>query len=217
MSSSAGLSGTGRVADDLYLMAHHDLTGRPLLQPRALGLGLAGGVLAELMLGNSPALCLRADGTLAAGRGWHACELGRRVRDLVAAEQPIPVRDWLLFLARTAPRDVAGRLERAGYLAAAGGRLPWRRGRRVPVNPDWAFAPLLRVRSALDARRPLHAQDAVLAGLAVACGLWFRLDQYLTPAGRGPDEAVALLSYGLYELIAQTRAAVDSVVLSCRG
>ena len=28
---SAGLGGTGLVADDLYLLAHHDVTGKPLL------------------------------------------------------------------------------------------------------------------------------------------------------------------------------------------
>ena len=42
--------GTGRLADDLYLLAHHEMTGKPHLQPRALGLGLAGALLAELML-----------------------------------------------------------------------------------------------------------------------------------------------------------------------
>src|SRR6266704_4142496 len=46
----ARLSGTGRLADDLYLMAHDDRTGKPLLQPRAAGLGLAGALLAELVL-----------------------------------------------------------------------------------------------------------------------------------------------------------------------
>ena len=32
---AAQLAGTGRLADDLYLMAHHDVTGRPL--PAAAG------------------------------------------------------------------------------------------------------------------------------------------------------------------------------------
>ncbi len=36
-----GLSGTGRVGDDLYLIAHHEISGKPYVQPRALGLGLA--------------------------------------------------------------------------------------------------------------------------------------------------------------------------------
>lgn len=30
-----GLGGTGRLADDLYLLAHHETTGKPHLQPRA--------------------------------------------------------------------------------------------------------------------------------------------------------------------------------------
>ena len=59
---SAGLSGTGRLADDLYLMAHHEVTGKPFVQPRALGTGLAGGLLAELMLGAS--ISLRPDGAV---------------------------------------------------------------------------------------------------------------------------------------------------------
>lgn len=214
--ASGRLAGTGRIADDLYLIAHDDLTGRPLLQARALGLGLAAGLLAELMLGD--AIRLRADGTLAPGHGWPGDELARQLCGRIAAEHdPLPLRDWMLFLARTAVDDVASRLERSGYLTAAGGWRPWRPGRRVPVNPDWAFAPLLRVRSAFDARRRLYPHDAVLAGLAVACGLWFRLDQYVTPAGRGLDEALTQLPPGLRALIMTTQAAVDSAVLSGRG
>ncbi len=38
----AGLNGTGRVGDDLWLMAHHERSGKTCVQPRALGLGLAG-------------------------------------------------------------------------------------------------------------------------------------------------------------------------------
>lgn len=45
-----GLVGTGRVADDLYLIAHHEINGKPYVQPRTLGLGLAGGLVTELML-----------------------------------------------------------------------------------------------------------------------------------------------------------------------
>jgi hypothetical protein len=62
----ARLSGTGRLADDLYLMAHHEVTGKPYLQPRAAGLGLAGALLAELML--SGTLCLWRGGVAVADR-----------------------------------------------------------------------------------------------------------------------------------------------------
>ena len=46
----ARLSGTGGLADDLYLLAHHEVTGQPHLQPRAIGLGLAGALLAALWI-----------------------------------------------------------------------------------------------------------------------------------------------------------------------
>jgi Golgi phosphoprotein 3 (GPP34) len=212
---NAGLSGTGRVADDLYLMAHHEVTGKPFVQPRALGTGLAGALLAELMLGTS--ISLRPDGAVLPGRTWPGDELAHHVRDLIAAErEPHLVRDWLLFLARTAANDVAGRLERSGYVRRAGGRVRWRAGRWVPVDPDWAFSPLVRVRSALDPARPLPAHGAVLAGLAAACGLSFRLAQHVPPPARHLDEALAQLNPHLQELIAQTQAVVGSAVLSHR-
>lgn len=210
---NSGLSGTGRVGDDLYLMAHNDVTGKPLLEPRGLGLGLAGALLAELMLGRSAGL--QPDGTVAVGRTWPADELAQRVHRLIAAEQPLTVRDWLGFLAMTAPHDIARRLGQAGYLAQARRRLPWHRPRWVPVDPNWAFAPLLRVRSALDPSRPFSAPDTTLAGLAAACGLRFRIDQYLAP-GRGIAEATRPLSPDLRKLIAETQAAADSSVLSRR-
>ena len=55
---NAGLPGTGLVADDLYLMAHHETSGKPFLQPRPLGIGLAGALLAELMLGGHAVVSL---------------------------------------------------------------------------------------------------------------------------------------------------------------
>ena len=80
----AGLSGTGRVGDDLYLAAHHELTGKPHLQPRALGIGLAGGLLAELMLAG--AIRLARGQVLADGSPPPGDDLARSVLSLVASE-----------------------------------------------------------------------------------------------------------------------------------
>jgi Golgi phosphoprotein 3 (GPP34) len=211
-----GLSGTGLVGDDLYLLGHDDRSGRPLLQPRALGTGLAGALLAELMLAGW--VVLRRDSTVVITR---AAPRGAAVRHPLlkqVAEEPQaqPVQSWLRFVARTATADVAVRLAQAGYLRYARGRVPGRHGRFIPVNPDWAFAPMIRVRSALDPARPLSVDAAVLAGLAVACGLGFRLERYQAPAGRPVADAVAALGPGLRELIAVTQTAVDSAVLSHR-
>jgi Golgi phosphoprotein 3 GPP34 len=210
---SGGLAGTGRVADDLYLMAHHEASGRSFVQPRALGIGLAGALLAELMLADS--ICSRPDGVLVPGPTDPGDALARRVQGLLVGERH-PVRDWLLFMARTAAEEVACRLEQSGYLMRPGGRRPWRSGRWVPVDPDWAFSPLVRVRSALDTARPVSAHGTVLAGLADGCGLGFRLAQYVPPADRRLDGALGHLHPALQELIAQVHAAVGSSLLSHR-
>jgi outer membrane murein-binding lipoprotein Lpp len=212
---SGGLGGTGLIADDLYLMAHHETSGRTFLQPRPLGIGLAGGLLAEVMLGGC--VFIAEDGGVTAGRTWPGDDLARQVRDQVAAESgAYRVTDWLLFLGQSAAVSVAGRLEQAGYLTRAGGRVPWRSPRWVPVNPDWAFAPLLRARPATDAARPLTAHAAVLAGLAAGCGLRFRLDQYLPATARSIDQSVSELPPDLQQLIAAVQAAVDGAVLAHR-
>jgi hypothetical protein len=212
----AGLSGTGRLADDLYLMAHHELTGKPHLQPRAVGLGLAGALLAELMLLGT--ICIRPDGVMVTDGTPPGDGLARSVLGLVLSEhERHAVQRWLLFLARTAAADVGGRLEQSGYLTRVA---TWRFGRGerwVPVDADSAFAPLVRVKSVLSSSQPVTVQSAALAGLAAACGLGHQLSLYLPPnARRRLDEAVGQLDPGLRDLIAQTRAAVDSAVLSHR-
>lgn len=211
-----GLSGTGLVGDDLYLLAHDDRTGRPLLPPRPLGTGLAGALLAELMLAHL--IGLRSDTAVMIRRDAPPAAAGGHVllRQIAAEPSPLPVPAWLGFLTRTAVRDVAARLEQAGYLTPVRSRLPGRPARMVPVNPDWAFAPILRVRSALDPAREVTPYAGVLAGLAAASGLGFRLVQYQTGAGRSTADAVAHLAPDLRQLITQTQITVSAAVLSHR-
>ena len=211
-----GLSGTGLVADDLYLLAHEESSGKAVLQPAALGTGLAGALLAELMLVGW--IALRQDGAVMITRDAPQGAVQQYALLKRIADKPGPqsVRSWLRLLAHSAEQDVAVRLEEAGYLEHVRGRVPWRQGRWVPVNPDWAFAPVLRARAALDPTRPLTAHSAALVGLTAACGLGFKLSEHQTPAGRPVQDAVVQLGPGLQELIAQTESAVESAVLSYR-
>ena len=210
-----GLGGTGWLADDLYLMAHDERTGRLLLSARAAGLGLAGAVLAELVLAG----CVRVTGgqLTATGVAPPGDGLAAGVLSVLASEQPPrPVADWLAFLGRTAPADVATRLEQAGYLIPIPAR-PWRAARWRPADPDCAFAPIVRVESALSPARPADAQSVTLAGLAAACGLGARLALYLTPGARARiDQATAQLGPGLRDLITGTQAAVGAALLAHR-
>jgi Golgi phosphoprotein 3 (GPP34) len=209
-----GLGGTGRVADELYLIAHHELTGRPHLAPRAVGLGLAGALLAELLLAG--AITVAAGAVVADAPGQADDQLTAAVTAQIAAEQTHPVADWLAFVARTAAGEVAARLARAGYLAPPP-RRSWRAARLVPVDPDCAFAPVARLNAALDLSRPGDGQAVALAGLAAACGLGPRLFLYLAPGARTCiDALVPLLGPGLREVIAQTQTAVDAALLAHR-
>ena len=212
----AQLSGTGRLADDLYLLAHHEISGKLHLQPRAAGLGLAGALLAELTL--SGKIYFQADQIMVADRSPPGDGLARSVLGLLVSEpeQHAP-RDWLLFLARTAAEDVALRLEQSGYLTRISSRRPWRGQRWIPVDADCAFAPFLRAKSALDSSKPVTAQNAALAGLAAACGLGRQMALYLPPkAHHRLQEAAQQLHPSLRDLITQTQAAVDSALLSHR-
>lgn len=210
----ASLTGTGRLADDLYLLAHDDVRGRPYLQPRALGTGLAGALIGELMLAD--AVWIDADRLGCTGRGEPADGLGDRILGTLWHEpHGHPVSDWLAFLARTSAQTVTSRLAGAGYLAEARSR--WHGTRWVPVSPDSAFGPVVRIRAVLDPRRRPAAADAMLAGLAAACGLGPRvLADGPTGAREALDARIRGLRPDVRNLIAQTQAAVDSALLSHR-
>jgi hypothetical protein len=212
----AALTGTGRFADDIWLLAHHEVSGRPFLQPRAAGLGVAAGLLAELVL--IRAIRISGDDVAATSRVRPPDRLMRAVHLRVLGErQRYCARDWLTFLAQTAAEDVACRLAHSGYLAPVRSRRPWGTARWVPVDADCAFAAVIRVKAALDPMRRAAPESTALAGLAVACGLGPRVLAYGPPraceelAGR-----VRLLGPDLRELISQTQAAVDSAVLAHR-
>ena len=87
------LAGTGLLADDLYLIAHHERTGRPLLAPRAVGLGLAGALLAELVLAG--AVTVDAGTVASAGLVQADDALTAAVAGQIAGETPRRPVVWL--------------------------------------------------------------------------------------------------------------------------
>lgn len=164
------------------------------------------------------AIWVEADRIELTARGRPADSLGRHVLGVLLAESEWhPVQDWLMFLAASSAEDVGSRLEQAGYLSQVRSRRPWRGTKRVPADSDSAFAPLIRVRAVLDPARSATASDAVLAGLAAACGLGSRVLPYGPAGARNVlQAAIRHLHPGLRELIACTQAAVDSAVLAHR-
>ena len=87
----------------------------------------------------------------------------------------------------------------------------------VPSDPDCAFAPVARVKAALDLTQPADAQTVALAGLAAACGLGARLTAYLPARSRiRMEQAAGRLDADLREVITCTQATVGAALLAHR-
>lgn len=176
-----------RLADDLYLIAHDDRTGRARVAPVVAGLAAAAGLLGELVLSGHLRMLDGCVFPLAAlpPEDW----LGRAVLGMVAdPRQEREVGAWLRFLAAEAVGDVRNRLVREGVLIARGsgrgvvGRLVRRGVEYVPVNANAAAWPGIRLARLLCSGEPVGVPDALLACLAGVTGLlgqvlWFPPDR----------------------------------------
>ncbi|MBB5866713.1 hypothetical protein F4553_000092 [Allocatelliglobosispora scoriae] len=92
------------VADDLFLVALDDRTGRHVLDDGVLALGLAAALVADLLVDR--AVVVDARHRLVPG------DLTRhRLVDLIRTQPGYDLRTWVVYLARQATKLVAGRLD----------------------------------------------------------------------------------------------------------
>ena len=224
------LTRTGRLADDFYLMVHDDLSGRPRLSDRILGLGLAGALLCELAIlrvidVEDGELITRDgsedEGATAEADGEPPSLINELVREVVS-EQRLPVRDWLNYLAADAAERVASRMAAQALLYRRESRLKFLgvSDRWMPTDPTTAVWP------AIDVKLKVHNGNAythhlVLFGLTRATGL--RHPSLFEVQGRLEDPAALEETLEpldgtppLRQLLAHTEAAVGSAVISQR-
>lgn len=143
----------GRVlADDFYRLAHHDVTGKPRLHTRAVGIGCAAALLTELV--NTRHINVADNRVAVVGQHPPADSLAHVVLDQLIAEagREHSVRTWLAFLAGQAAEQVANRLLRAGHVRMEAAR---RLGRQtgvlyVPVDMNLAARRVMRGRGCGD-------------------------------------------------------------------
>jgi hypothetical protein len=211
----------GRLGNDLYLICFREQTGRAVVTDAVAGLGLAGGLLGELVLGGH---LLVHDGLLYPAAGVPAPSdllLWEVLRAVAGQRQPQDVGTWLRFLATDAVNDVRHRMCAAGLLARARTRRLAGRGRDryLPTDSTAAAWPAIRLARQLCAGEPMPLQDGVLAGLVAATGL---LRHVLWGPEHSPGFAYAdrlphLLPQPLAAIVAHTEAAVGQHVLTRRG
>ncbi|GAB1691726.1 hypothetical protein KRM28CT15_35290 [Krasilnikovia sp. M28-CT-15] len=208
------------LADDLFLAAHDTPRGRSLLSPATLGLGLAAGLLAELILWRR--LDLR-DGrlTILDDRPTTDAATTAVLDQLIRETRHRQVREWISFLATGVATDlVARRLGRAGLVHRHERRgLRRHRVTYVPVDNAAAGWPGSRVRTAVGRGELLDIPDLVLAGLILATGL----DQHILVTYNASerehlfDQLRRRLPAMLQELVGHAEAAVGDAVMARRA
>lgn len=210
----------GLLADDFFRLAHDDTTGGLRVHERAVGWGLAGALLAELLYGRRIGV---HDGEVYVvwRTGPPADPVTRTIFEQMVAERPIvhSVRTWLTFLSEHAYRQVQGRLHRGGHLCRQSSRflfVTWSTS-YLPVDVKTAAWPAVRLAMGLRQRTLLPELDVVLAGLAAATGL----EEWLIRDADNRDWARSYLRHLLTslpapprDLVAHTRAAVGNALVT---
>ncbi|MFG1951546.1 GPP34 family phosphoprotein [Micromonospora sp. NPDC048830] len=202
------------IADEFYLISHDDSRGRAKLHPTAAGIGLAAGLLGELVLLGQ--ITVSGGQVSVVDRRPPADDLAHTVLDqLVGEPEPQAVRTWLGILARSAAASVAQRLARAGVLSPRESRRLLRTTvTYVPLDLNAVAWPATRLRALLDRPEPPTAPDALLLGLVCAAGLTRELLWSVDPSAHHRlDVLVPALPTPLRELVAHTEAAVGAAVL----
>ncbi|SCE70255.1 Golgi phosphoprotein 3 (GPP34) [Micromonospora coriariae] len=202
------------IADEFFLIAHNDSRGKAKLHPAATGLGLAGGLLGELILYGHITVS-----------GGHVTVIDRRppgdalahtvLDQLIGESQHQAVRTWLSFLAQSATTSVGERLARAGMLRRQESRRLLRTSvSYLPIDLNAVAWPATRLRALLDRPDPPSVRDALLLGLVVASGLTREVLWSAGPrAHHRLNVLIPALPPPLKELVAHTEAAVGAAVL----
>jgi hypothetical protein len=206
------------LADQFFLIAHEDRTGRSRLHPRATGLGLAAALIGELMLEGRLRII---EGDLSiVSRQPPGDALAHDILDLLIAQpQHRDVRTWLAFLSQDAAVKVGERLMRFGAVEPV--------TRRKMLSTQTLYMPNTEAQRNAAAWAParlanlmvrgieMSVSDRLLLGLVAATGLtryvlWdFELHRQallLMPS------AVQSLPGDLRQLIEYTEASVGSVL-----
>jgi len=207
------------LADQYYLIAHEDRTGRSRLHPRATGLGLAAALLSELVLEGRIGV---TDGDLfIIDQRPPRDALSHDILDLLSAQsQHRDVRTWLAFLAQDSALRVAERLIRVGAVEAVTRRrmlgsaqtLYMPNTARQRNAAAWAST---RIANMLVRGMELNTADRMLVGIVVATGLTrhvmygFEMYPHIYHALPG---MIASLPTDLRELVEATESLVGSAL-----
>lgn len=207
------------IADDFYLIALDERTGRPRLHAKAMSLGLAAALLCELVL--SDHIGVKSNRLeIAARRPPLEDPILLRMLDHIVAEPDHSVPVWLAFFAQTATEAVAERLVGRGYLRTETTRgLLRSKDSNVPTDLVALAWRSLRIAQVIAKRDVRTWEDLALVGLLSATGLAALV---LWNADPGDQENLRTIVAGLTEeaslhsVINQVEVLIAAAVLTQR-
>lgn len=207
------------IADDFYLMALDERSGRPRLHSRAMGLGLAAALLSELILADG--LTVKSDRLEALRAPSDVVDpVHARMLEHVLAEPNHDLTVWLSFFAKSAGDAVAERMVARGMLTVEMSRgLIKSKPVHVPLDMIQVSWRSLRIEQVI-ARGDIPGwPEIALVGLSCATGLIDSLLANKVVDLRGQVRAIlgALVSdSALHTLIVQVEALIAAGVLGSR-
>lgn len=159
------------MADEVWLISHSESSGRPRLAVDHIAIGLAGAILAELLLVGAIVLAEAEHVFLRPDRGqqidpvtgWALAEIGRN-------RASAPLQRWTTHLADEARPRVAKRLSDAGMMDFVRAGVFGAKRRPVPRDVNLAASPRVRMLYQLGSGE-YDIQTAMLCALTVTMGL----------------------------------------------
>ncbi len=206
------------LADDFYLIGLDGRTTRPRLHHKAMGLGVAAALLAELVLANHIRI---TNGRIEVAYRHYAPEV-REHADMLAqinAEPQHQLPVWLSYFAQTATDVVQARLVAHGFMRIESRGVLRAKQAYVPVDPmavEWRSLRIARVIAKRDVRT---WEDLTIIALIVATGLTEAVLWNAGPDDR--DSLLAILPYlnqepSLHALVTQVETLIAAAVLAQR-
>jgi hypothetical protein len=200
------------VADELWLLSHHEQSGRPKVEERRVALGLAGAIVCELLIDGLVTIAgeqrvfVRHDPRYARDEvtQWALTELDR-------ADGRMPLAQWIWHLCGESTPRVAERLALAGVARYVKAGLLGGSRRAVAVSANVAAAPRVRLLHELVTGQ-VDVPTLTLGALAVAIDLDAHISRDAVAPGLRDD-----LIYAAREYLHQHLRDVANAVHSAAG
>ena len=207
-----------RLADELFLIAHDDYSGKTGAATNLLEAALAGAALGELLLDRRISV-VRGEVSAADHRVWHEPVTDRILGEIIHRGDGHAVRSWIAFLAPQLLEQVGDRLASAGTVRRETSRgLSLRTTVRWPgVDPNRVARPRIRLTATLErSDQPLDRRTTVLASLVHSIGMTRVLNLRDKSTLKRISAARRLLPPDLADLLSAVEAGMSANALSVR-